>query len=225
LLLIPCALRYLGRGWTFDNLLENTVISEEVTRVFFHKFIKFGATVLYQKFVVAPSNAEEEAAGHTEEFKRAGLPACVGLTDATHILLEKVEHCLRESHLGFIPSHTSRTCNIIVNHRCHILATTTGHPACWNDKTLVLFDNFVVYLNEGCHLDNVSFELYESDHVGNIEKVKYQGAWLIDHNGYLNWPVTVPPLKTSISCHKIRFSQWLESIQKDVECTFGILKG
>ena len=84
LLLILCALRYLGRGWAFDNLSENTGISEKVTRVLFHKFIEFGATVLYQKFVVAPSNAEE-AAGHTAEYERAGIPGCVGLTDATHI--------------------------------------------------------------------------------------------------------------------------------------------
>ena len=30
-LLNLCALRYLGRGWTFDDLSENTGISEEVT--------------------------------------------------------------------------------------------------------------------------------------------------------------------------------------------------
>ena len=34
-LLILCALRYIGRGWTFDDLSENTGISEEVIRVFF----------------------------------------------------------------------------------------------------------------------------------------------------------------------------------------------
>jgi len=38
-LLVLCALRYLGRGWTFDDLTENTAISEEVIRVFFHQFI------------------------------------------------------------------------------------------------------------------------------------------------------------------------------------------
>jgi hypothetical protein len=112
-----------------------------------------------------------------------------------------------------------------VNHCHQILATTTGHPARWNDKTLVLFDNFVVSLNERHHLDDVSFGLYESDCDGRIEKVKYIGAWFIVDNGYLNWPVTVPPLKASTSRHEICFSQWLESMQKDVECTFGILKG
>ena len=34
-LLVLGALRYLGRGWTFDDLEEATAISEEVHRVFF----------------------------------------------------------------------------------------------------------------------------------------------------------------------------------------------
>ena len=35
----------------------------------------------------------------------------------------------------------------------------------------------------------------------------------------------MPPIKRTCSQQEIRFSQWLESIRKDVECTFGILKG
>jgi hypothetical protein len=223
-LLILCALRYIGRGWTFDNLSENTGISEEVTRVFFHIFIDFGSTVLYDKFVVAPATAEE-ALTHMHEYKKAGLPGCVGSTDATHIPFERVEYRLRQSHLGFKSSHTSRTYNITVNHRRQNLATTKGHPARWNDKTLVLCDNFVDALNEGRKLQHVQFELYNKDRCGNVVRVKYVGAWLIVDNGYLNWATTVPPIKSSCSCPDIRFSQWLESMRKDVECTFGIMKG
>lgn len=36
-LMILGALRYLGRGWTFDDLEESTAISREVHRVFFHE--------------------------------------------------------------------------------------------------------------------------------------------------------------------------------------------
>ena len=147
-LLLLCALRYIGRGWTFDDLTENTGISEEIVRVFFHRFIEFGSTFLYHKYVVAPSTAEE-ASVHSHEYAQAGLPGCVGSSDATHIVLEKVEYRLRQSHLGFKSSHTARSYNITVNHRRQIRASTTGHPARWNDKTVVLFDDFIVALNEG----------------------------------------------------------------------------
>ncbi len=210
-LLILCALRYLGRGWTFDDLSENTGISEEVIRVLFHKFILFGSTELYKKFVVTPTRAED-AVHHTEEYKQAGLPGCVGSMDATHIMLERVEYRLRQNHLGFKMSHTARTCNITVNYRRRILATTTGYPACWNDKTLVLFDDFVVSLNEGQNVQDFTSSLYETNASGNIVMAKYQGPWLIVDNGYLNWPTTVPPIKQTCSRQEIRFSQWLESM-------------
>ena len=44
LLLLGC-LRYLGRGWTFDDLKESTSISEEVHRVFFSYFYILGIII------------------------------------------------------------------------------------------------------------------------------------------------------------------------------------
>jgi hypothetical protein len=35
----------------------------------------------------------------------------------------------------------------------------------------------------------------------------------------------MPPLKHSTNRREIRWSEWIESMRKDVECTFGILKG
>ena len=90
----------------------------------------------------------------------------------------------------------------------------------------MLFDDFAMALHEGTKLQDVRFELYDDiDSSGNIRKQSYAGAWQIVDNGYLNWSTTVPPLKTSFNRSDIRFSKWLESIRKDVECTFGILKG
>lgn len=42
---------------------------------------------------------------------------------------------------------------------------------------------------------------------------------------YLRWSVTVPPFKVTNLKQKIRWSRWPQSMRKDVECTFGILKG
>ena len=71
-------------------------------------------------------------------------------------------------------------------------------------------------------MQDFTFELYERNSSGNIRTAKYRGPWLIVDNGYLNWPTTVPPIKRTCSRHEIWFSPWLESIRKDVECTFGI---
>ena len=54
--------------------------------------------------------------------------------------------------------------------------------------------------------------------------MKYRGCYLIVDNGYLPWSVTVTPIKECDTRSAARISEWLESLRKDVECTFGILK-
>mmetsp|Transcript_4557 Transcript_4557/g.6239 ORF Transcript_4557/g.6239 Transcript_4557/m.6239 type:complete len:153 (-) Transcript_4557:18-476(-) len=72
-LLVLGSLRCLSRRMTtFDDIEESTVISEEVHRVFFHKFINFGRHVLFPTFVAPSSNAEEIKA-HIHECEKAGF--------------------------------------------------------------------------------------------------------------------------------------------------------
>ena len=78
-------------------------------------------------------------------------------------------------------------------------------------------------LKDGIIMDDMFFDLYESTAAAvdeqsditppNIVKMRrYQGAWLLVDNGYLAWPTTVPPIKTTSSRTEIRFSSWLESM-------------
>lgn len=147
-LLILGSLRYLGRGWTFDDLEESTGISAEVHRVFFHKFIEVGATILFDQYVKFPKTKEEiQDACH--EFSMAGFDGCVGSADATHVVLEKCQANLKQNHKGFKSSHTTRAYNIIVNHRRRILSTTSGHGGRVNDKTLQNLDSAMRGMFEG----------------------------------------------------------------------------
>jgi hypothetical protein len=50
-LMLLGSLRYLGRGWTFDDLDEITGVDEETHRQFFHCFIQFGSTWLFDQYV------------------------------------------------------------------------------------------------------------------------------------------------------------------------------
>merc|ERR1712197_335341 len=88
-----------------------------------------------------------------------------------------------------------------------------------------MFYRLLSNVNRGETKQDHVFSLLEKDKDGNIVEVEYVGAWFIVDNGYLNWSCTVPPMKNALSYKFIRMSEWLESMRKDVECTFGILKG
>ena len=156
-LFLLCALGYLGRSWTFDDLEEATGINAETNRRFLHKFIEFGSTSLYNKYVLNPMNYEE-LKDNENEFLMAGFPGCIGSTDATHVIMEVCTYRLRQLHLGYKLAHTARTYNMTVNHRRRILNTTKGHPARFNDKTLVLFDLLVNQIHDG-KFDDITMKL------------------------------------------------------------------
>jgi hypothetical protein len=224
-LLVLGSLRYLGRGFTFDDIEENTAVSKEVHRTFFHRFVEFGSTVLYEKYVLTPHNIDE-ANTHMREFEESGFPGCVGSSDATHITTDRCEYNLKNNHLGPKSSLTARSYNLCVNHRRRILHSTPGGHARWNDQTMVRFDRFITQIrSDGLNLQENTFELLARGKGGEVIAVKYKGVYVIVDNGYLNWSCTVTPFTVTSNTHEIRWSRWLESMRKDVECTFGILKG
>ena len=118
----------------------------------------------------------------------------------------------------------SKNLHVTVNHRRRILGTTKGHPAWFNDKSLILFDDFVQMVRNDRFETSHTFTLKDFDSNGNIIDVKYRGCYLLVDNGYLSWSCTVPPLKECTRRSEARFSEWVESLRKDVECIFGIVK-
>ena len=223
-LMVLGLLRYLGRGWTFGDIEEQTTISKEVHRIFFHAFIDFGSTSLYSQFVLTPLHLPE-ALSNMREYEVAGFPGCIGSTDCTHITTERCEYRLKNNHLGVKSSHTTRTFNLTCNHRRRILHTTTGGPGRWNDQTMVRLDKFISGVRDGILLQDNDFELLDFDCFGNVISSKYKGVYVIVDNGYLQWSCTVPPFTITSDMDEICWSKWLESMRKDVECTFGIQKG
>jgi DDE superfamily endonuclease len=126
--------------------------------------------------------------------------------------------------MGFKQSHPSRTYNLSCNHRRQILHTTKGHPSRWNDKTLAYQDEFLTRLRKGEILQDVVFHLF-SKKDGNLVETKYRGAWGLVDNGYHKWSFIQAPAKSHLYKSEQRLSQWMESLRKDAECVFGILKG
>jgi DDE superfamily endonuclease len=226
-LLVLGALRYLGRGLTFDDLEEYTAIHEETHRQFFHRFIEFGSTVLYNKFVKMPTNPEEYKKSQ-RQYDIGGLTGCGFSTDATNIVMWRCSHNLKQANTGFKQSHPARSYNLTTNHSRRILHTTKGHPSRWNDKTLAYFDDFMCGVRDGKILHDIHFILFSWE--GEVGKsavtwTKYAGAWGLVDNEYHKWSCTQAPAKTNVLKCEERLSEWIESFRKDAECVFGILKG
>lgn len=228
-LLLLGILRYLGRGWTIDDVEEQTSISKTTLFRFLGVYLRFGSTHLYHKHVNLPKTQEQlDDAGN--EFAAAGFHGAFGSMDATHIGMGKCENKLRNHHSSFKETKPARTYNATCNHRRRILSTTLGHPGRWNDKTLVLFDPLARMLSyddqDGGLFGNNQFELYELGDDGvTVFKRSYRGSWILCDNGYLRRASMIPPSKTYSTIAEKNFSKWLESMRKDIECTFGILKG
>jgi len=223
-LLTLATLHYLGRGWTFDDLEEATFINCETIRQFFHRFIDYGSTVLYNMHVIFPTTTEE-AAEHMHEYMLAGLNGCFGSMDVTHVLVDMCRHNLRQMHMGFKMKSPARAYNLTANNRRRILHTTKGYPARWNDKTIIKFDTLVSSLQKGCTLGDVAFKLFEKNCEGGIVEKTYKGLWVLVDNGYLAWPTTMLPYMQPMLLSQQVWSKMVESMRKDVECTFKILKG
>ena len=90
-----------------------------------------------------------------------------------------------------------------------------------NDKDIVKHD-VNVRANRKKHLfTNTTWQYYDGD--GNVQSER--GMYLICDNGYLIWPTSICPYsKANNATLEGFFSTNLESVRKDVECTFGILK-
>ena len=89
-----------------------------------------------------------------------------------------------------------------------------------NDQHIVKLDETVTNLRKGWCKD-VIWGYYDLQGFMNYTR----GVYFICDGGYLRWPSLICPFKhESCSTQKGYFSSRLESVRKDVECTFGILK-
>ncbi len=90
-----------------------------------------------------------------------------------------------------------------------------------NDKDTVKLDVNVHAIRKKRLFTNTTWQYYDGDGIVQLER----GMYLICDNGYLVWPTSICPyLKANNTTPEGLFSTNLESVRKDVECTFGIFK-
>jgi hypothetical protein len=90
---------------------------------------------------------------------------------------------------------------------------------------MVRMDTFICGLRDASILEDLEYDLLLYDDEGNVATNKFRGTYVIVDNCYLDWLCTVPLYNMTNQRDKIWWSKWMELMRKDVECTFGILKG
>lgn len=215
-LLLLGSLRVLTRNWTFDDLREATLISERTHRAFFTVFVTWYADTQYPLYVKLPT--PEEVASNGQEYAYAGMPGVLGSIDVVHVRQWAVTANLKQFATGK-EKYPSRAFEVMVNHRKLIISVSIGFYGSVVDKTIVKFDETMRKIRDGYYA-SYTFEYYDSD--GSVKVMN--DVHSINDNGYLKWACMMEPSKHPESAEDFFWSEMLESLRKDVECVFGILK-
>lgn len=174
---------------------------------------------MYPIYVHGPrDSAEMESVSSL--YAASGFPGCIGSTDCVHIRWERCPSVWASAYRNGKHTFTSIAYEMTVTHSKKFQATTTGHYGTISDRTIFKFDGFVQQVRKHSLYTNAEYELQ----VGENEWVTEKGVYLLVDGGYHKWRIMQCPYKHTGDTDKVRWSEFAESVRKDVECSFGILK-
>lgn len=216
-LLILGSLHVLSNATPFRQLETSTNISTSEHLKFFHKFIDKMYSIKYQHIYYP--RTEEELKVVTDKYASVNLPGCGGSIDVVHV---KWSNCPAGDYNRAKGKETfpSFAFQVITGYNREIFAVSSAQFGSRNDKHITRLDNNVKKICLGWYR-NVVWFFYDLD--GILQRAI--GIYLICDNGYLRWPTLICPIKGSDkTTPEGYFSTNIESVRKDVECVFGILK-
>lgn len=126
---------------------------------------------------------------------------------------------LKHLHKGK-ESFPTRVYEVVVNHSKLIISVSAGAPGATSDKTVMRSDSFVDRLRFDRLFNLMPFTLFDA----RGEEVQVHGAYLITDAGYHKWRIFAQPERNCVTDEEFGLTSRLESVRKDVEDVFGILK-
>ena len=210
------ALRILGRDAVADDCAELSFIGESTCHTIFKQFVTNYSRCFYSEYVHFPTG--DELLESMEMYRRVGFPGCVGSIDCTHVKWSACQKDKKWKATGK-ESYPTLSFQAIVSHDRRCLHLSVGFLGSYNDITVSKNDIPVQEIVAGS-LADLEYILYDE---GGIPKL-CKGGYLMSDNGYLKQSVFMCPWKTPSSRQELLWSEWAESVRKDVECFFGIMK-
>lgn len=213
------ALRILAKGCSWDLLYELTGISPRVHTLWTTSFLKKFNAERFHMFVHEPRN-QEEIKKVLKIYTASGFPGCIGSIDCVHIRWDmcpaKWQSLYRNGKYPF----PTISYQMSVDHTKRFQSCTSGFYGTSSDKTIVRFDGYVEKIRFNELFSTATFKLQVSPDCWIIET----GLYLLCDGGYHKWRILQCPYKYTSDEDRTRWSEFAESIRKDIECAFGILK-
>ena len=219
---IFCVLRHLATGEPFSSVGLAAHISGDVIKAFFHNFLSWFVDRFYAEKVVGPSGFGFETKDDVENaekiFRQLGMPGICTSMDAVHVAWDRAPYTLKWMYVGKEGYAT-------LAWNCHVINTTEfayvapAHPGAANDKTLVRYDKLVQALQTNPIFTDREWRIHDEQG----ERI-LKGTSALCDGGYHRWSQTICGYKHAVSAAEIKFSSRCESVRKNVERAFGILK-
>lgn len=212
-------LYWLGEGCTFRTIynLSGRVLSRQTFTKFAKKFCRIMRKHLAPEWIKVPADVRE-LYEVSKPYENKGFPGACGSTDGVQIAWEGCPFCYRHSFTGKEKIPTIGF-NVTVAHDMRIMNVCSMFAGRFNDKTKILYDSYVQKLR-GDFYDGFHYQTKNS----RGEETTWSKPYLICDNGYHRWVQLMCPYKTTSQAHLAVWSKRLESVRKDVERTFGVLK-
>jgi hypothetical protein len=210
------SLRMLGKNHDFDTLNELSLIGASTCHVIFVTFVTNFVKKYFHKLVNIPQGEELRAV--MEVYKIMGFNGCFGSIDCTHIHWNKCKKQWQNFCIGK-EGYPTLSFLVVVDHNRRAMVVSDAFFGACNDKMIVKNVEETKALMSGS-MEHIPYLLYDAQ--GQL--IKVQGAYLIADAGFLRVGCMIDPTHAFWSQDEVRWSEFLESIRKDVECFFGILK-
>jgi len=216
-LLIMATLNIIGHHTPVRTLTTNTEISTSEHRSFLHLFLD-NMYSIKDEYIFYP-RTPNELHDVMEKYRGVHLPGCGGSIDVVHLKWSTCPAGDRNRCIGK-EGYPTLAFEVITGYDREIFGVSSIQFGTRNDQHIVKIDANVNKIKNDWY-KTVEWEYY--DQFGNRHKAV--GVYLICDGGYLRWPILICPYKgEGVATMKGYFSANLESVRKDVECVFGILK-
>eukprot|EP00978_Attheya_sp_CCMP212_P021848 scaffold64230_cov41-Attheya_sp.AAC.2 len=218
-LLVMGSLLQLATGMKPFWLELCTGVDSQTQRIFSQeKYFKWMKQLALEEITMPKTEEElEHVMGH---YRSIGLPGCTGSIDCVHVFWNKCPAGLLNSCQVGNKAKPSLSFEFVVSHTGFVLSVSQFFYGCTNDKTICKLDEAIELIKEG-ELSKLEFFVRCDD--GKTEKLT--GPYFICDGGYLDWMCLIPPFKHMPEQSKEHgWSKYVESVRKDVERVFGILK-